>query len=59
MISKHVDIVAVLALLLGILIWSEVRQSVWVQLMKGRPHVEVEQISIRVPEPPPVPIVFK
>lgn len=58
MISKNVDIVAVFALLVGIFIWSEIRQSVWVQIMKGRP-LRVEQISVRVPEPPPVPIIFK
>ncbi len=59
MISKHVDILAVVALLLGILIWSEARQSVLVQMIKNRPHLRVERINIRVPEPPVVPIVFE
>jgi|tagenome__1003787_1003787.scaffolds.fasta_scaffold9440711_1 hypothetical protein len=59
MISKHVDIIAVVALLLGILIWSEARQSVLVQIIKSRPHLTVDHISVRVPEPPVVPIVFE
>ena len=59
MIAKHVDIVAVLALLLGILVSSEARQSIWVHVVKGRPHLRVEQISVRVPKLPAVPIVFK
>lgn len=59
MIAKHVDILAVLALLLGMLICSEVRQSFWAQIIKGRSNVSIEQISIRVPDPPAVPIVFR
>lgn len=59
MIAKHVDIVAVVALLLGILIWSEARQSVAVQMIKNRPGMKVEHITVRVPEPPVVPIVFE
>ena len=59
MISRHVDILALVLLLLGILIWSEVRQSVWVQMMKAPARVRVEGIDIRVPEPPVVPIVFE
>jgi hypothetical protein len=59
MISKHVDIVAVVALLLGMLICSEARQSFWIYVVNRRPHLRVEQISVRVPDPPVVPIVFK
>jgi hypothetical protein len=59
MISRHVDILAVLLLLLGILVWSEVRQSVLVQIIKSRPHLRVERISVRLPEPPVVPVVFE
>jgi hypothetical protein len=58
MISRHVDIIAVIALLLGILIWSEARQSYWVYVVNRRP-MKVRQIFIRLPEPPVVPIVFK
>jgi hypothetical protein len=56
MIAKHVDIVAVLALLLGILICSEIRNSLWVHFI---PRVRAEQITVRIPEPPVVPIVFE
>jgi len=59
MISRHVDILAVLALLLGILVWSEVRQSVLVQIIKSRPRLRVERISVNLPEPPVVPVVFE
>jgi len=58
-ISKHVDIVAVVALLLGILIWSEARQSVIVQIIKNRQRVRVERIRVSVPAPPVMPIVFE
>jgi hypothetical protein len=59
MISRHVDILAVMALLFGILICSEIRQSVWARMLQGRTRLRVEQISVRVPEPPVVPIVFQ
>jgi len=59
MISRHVDILAVFLLLLGILVWSEVRESVWVEMMKAPGRVTMERIDIRVPEPPVVPIVFE
>ncbi len=57
--SKHVDVVAVLLLLLGILVWSEVRQSVLFRMMKTPLRMRVEQIDIRIPEPPVVPVVFE
>jgi len=59
MISRHVDVVAVLLVLLGMLVWSEVRQSVWFHMMKAPKLIRVEPIATRVPEPPVVPIVFE
>lgn len=59
MISKHIDVVAVFALLLGILVFSELKNSVWIRMMQRPAHLRVEQISVRVPEPPVVPIVFE
>jgi hypothetical protein len=59
MISRHVDIVAVGLLLLGILIFSEARKAVWVQFMKSPARLRVERIHVRVPEPPVAPVVFK
>lgn len=59
MIVKHVDIIAVVALLLGILIWSEAQQSVLIQMVKNRARLRVEHITVRVPEPPVMPIIFE
>lgn len=59
MISRHVDIVAIGVLLLGILIFSEARKAVWVQVMKSPARMRVERIYVRVPEPPVAPVVFK
>lgn len=59
MISRHVDIVAVGVLLLGILIYSEARKAVWVQVMKSPAKIRVERIYVRPPEPPVAPVVFK
>jgi hypothetical protein len=59
MISRHVDIVAVLLLLLGIAVWSEVRQSIWFDMINAPKRMRVERIDIRIPEPPVVPVVFE
>jgi hypothetical protein len=59
MISKHIDLFAVLFLLLGILVWSEVRQSVLLQMVKVPARVRVKQISVHMPQPPVMPVVFK
>jgi hypothetical protein len=59
MISRHVDIVAVGVLLLGILVYSEARKAIWVRVMKSPARVRVERIYVRVPEPPVAPVVFK
>jgi len=59
MISRHIDILAVFLLLLGMLVWSEVRQSMWFQMIKAPTRLRLEQIDIRVPEPPVVPVVFE
>lgn len=59
MISRHVDIVAVGVLLLGILIVSEARKAIWVQVMKSPARVRVERMYVRTPEPPVAPVVFK
>lgn len=59
MISRNIDIIAIGALLLGILIVSEVRKSIWVQVMKDPARLRIKHVYVQVPEPPVVPIVFK
>jgi hypothetical protein len=59
MISRHIDIVAVGVLLLAILIFSEARKSIWVQVIKDPARLGATQhMHVRVPEPPLPPVVF-
>lgn len=58
MISKHIDIVAVAVLLLAILIFSEARKSIWIQVVKNPSRIGVQHMYLRPPEPPLPPILF-
>jgi hypothetical protein len=59
MISKNIDIVAVFALLLAMLISATIRDSVWTRFSTHQPRVKVERIHVEVPQPPIVPIVYE
>lgn len=58
MISKHVDLLAVGALLLAIIAVSQFQNAFRSRVVRQRTILRVERLEMRVPRPPVVPIVL-
>ena len=59
MMSKHVDIIAVAALLMGLAIYTHVRQAIVWKVMNQRRTIMIDRM-LKIPAPPPIPsLVFR